>query len=671
MIRKNFWLLLGLSLFSTSVFAQFEDPVKWDTDFKKVSATEYDLIIKAKIDDGWVIYSQNLPSEDGPIPTTFYWDEGDHYELIGDNLESGTIKSAFDKIFEMEVVKISKEGFFTQRVKVSDISKPISGAVEFMTCDDSHCLPPTEVPFEFLLSETAVNAQANKAQSPEVDAEGFPVVYGTPPPDMDNIASTCSTKEDIKSSSLWKIFGLGMLGGFIALLTPCVFPMIPLTVSFFTKSSTDKAKGFSNAAFYGLSIIGIYILLSVPFHLMDSVNPDVLNEISTNVWLNLLFFAVFLIFAFSFFGFYEITLPSSWTNKSSSAESIGGGLGIFFMALTLVLVSFSCTGPILGTLLVGALSSDGGAMQLTAGMGGFGLALALPFAAFAAFPGWMNSLPKSGGWLNTVKVCLGFIEFALAFKFLSNADMVAHWNLLKIEPFLIIWILCALGMGLYLFGFIRFPHDSPVKKRSIPKVLFGALSLVFAAYLVLGFRYNEDIETYEPLTVLSGIAPPVCYSYVYPCDCPQGLNCYKDYKEGMAHAKSVNKPVLIDFTGYACVNCRKMEEHIWPRQKVYKYLTDDYVLISLYVDDKKPLPEAEQKFVQRKTGGVRQLKDYGDRWATFQEYFGANSQPYYVLMSPDGKVLNRPVGYTPDEEEYSAFLQCGLDAFKGMLSERK
>ena len=481
---KQLLLFSSILLFSFTAFGQFEDPVEWEMEFKKVSESEYDLIFKAKIEEGWVIYSQYLEGDDGPVPTTFYFDEGAHYELVGKNVESGNKKSTYDKVFGMDLVKFSKEGIFTQRIKVDDLTKPITGAVEFMTCDDTKCLPPTEEPFEFLLSEKATTAISSDQPK---DLVSFQAFYGFDPPNDEAPVSTCNTSTDIKGSSLWTIFALGLLGGFIALLTPCVFPMIPLTVSFFTKSSTTKQKGLNNALFYGVSIVLIYALLSAPFHLMDSVNSDILNEISTNVLLNIIFFIVFLAFAFSFFGFYEITLPSSWTNRSSSAESVGGLVGIFFMALTLVLVSFSCTGPILGSLLVGALSADGGAWQLTAGMSGFGLALALPFAAFAAFPGWMNSLPKSGGWLNTVKVCLGFIEFALAFKFLSNADLVDHWNMLKIEPFLIIWILCAIGMALYLFGLIRFPNDGPKKRPSIPKLAIGALSLAFAIYMLTGF----------------------------------------------------------------------------------------------------------------------------------------------------------------------------------------
>jgi len=414
-------------------------------------------------------------------------------------------------------------------------------------------------------------------------------------------------------------------------------------------------------AFY----LAVYLVLSIPFHLMDNVNPDILNDISTNVWLNIAFFLIFLFFAFSFFGYYELTLPSSWVNKTSSAEGIGGVVGIFFMALTLALVSFSCTGPILGALLVGALTSDGGAMQLTAGMGGFGLALAMPFALFAAFPGWMNSLPKSGGWLNTVKVVLGFVELALALKFLSNADLVKHWEILKIEPFLAAWILIAVGLALYLFGFIKFPHDSPVKKLSATRIGLGVLSVAFAAYLATGFIYDEKAGSLRSLKLLSGLAPPTCYSWFYPCDCPQNLNCFKDLETGMAYAKEVNKPVMIDFTGHACVNCRKMEEHVWPEQEVYKYLKDEYVVISLYVDEKIELPENEQIEVQKVTGGTRKLRNVGHKWSHYQtEYFNTNTQPYYALMSPDGKLLNQPVGYTPDEQDYAQFLQCGLDAYE-------
>ena len=623
------------------------------------------------MEKGWTIYSQ-FTDDNGPVPTEIGFDQDSHFELMGPTEEIGNKKEGPDPLFDGAlVIKYVKDPVtFTQRVVVKDHSDPITGYVLFMTCDDEKCLPPNQVPFQ-------VNPATNQAWIGE-DAmpdlmttitegdplENFKSIYGVNVPAPDDPISACIEEPEIKSAGYFQIFVLGFLGGLLALLTPCVFPMIPLTVSFFTKGSQDRRQGILRAVFYGLSIFAIYLVLSVPFHVMDSVNSDILNQIATNVWLNILFFVVFMVFALSFFGFYELTLPSSWVNQSSTAENIGGALGIFFMALTLALVSFSCTGPILGSLLAGALTSNGGAWQLTTGMGGFGLALALPFALFAAFPGWMNSLPKSGGWLNTVKVTLGFLELGLAFKFLSNADMVKSWGLLKIEPFLIIWILTALGLALYLFGVIKFPHDSPMKKISWPRMSLGTVALAFAIYLGFGFRVNEEVGSYQPLKLLSGLAPPVCYSIWNPCDCPQGLSCFKDYEDGLAYAKQVNKPIMIDFTGYACVNCRKMEEHVWPLPVVYDRIKNDYVLISLYVDDKKALPNDQQMTLEKVFGGTRQLRNYGDKWQHFQEYFGANAQPYYVLLSPQEELLANPVGYTPNEHEFSAFLECGLNAFR-------
>ncbi|NNC69789.1 MAG: thioredoxin fold domain-containing protein, partial [Flavobacteriaceae bacterium] len=549
----------------------------------------------------------------------------------------------------------------------------VKGSLTYMTCDDQKCLPPTDEPFEFNFSATGVSAsQGDIGEDILVDEKAVnQLLYGLSPNDLTKSDKNCAnegvstvSKAQDKGKSLLSIFGLGILGGLLALLTPCVFPMIPLTVSFFTKKGDQNTSaGISKAILYGFFIIAVYLVLSIPFHLIDSVNPDILNDISTNVWLNVLFFIIFVFFAFSFFGYYELTLPASWTNKTTKGENVGGIIGVFFMALTLAIVSFSCTGPILGSLLAGSLTSDGGAWQLTAGMGGFGLALGLPFALFAAFPGWLNSLPKSGGWLNTTKVVLGFLELALAFKFLSVADLVQHWNILKIEPFLIIWIVIFGGLALYLFGKIKFPHDSPIKKLSFSRIAFGILVAAFTIYLASGFRVNEQTQTFTPLTLLSGLAPPVGYSFIYPNECPNNLDCFKDLKEGIAYAEKVNKPIMLDFTGYGCVNCRKMEEHVWPLEKIDNYLRNDYVLISLYVDDKKELPEEQQVYVNRINGGTRKLEDYGDKWANFQtQFFQNNSQPYYVLMSPDGKtMLNQPVAYTPDENEYAQFLACGLE----------
>lgn len=850
---KKLWLPILLLALSVGLQAQILNPVSWSTSYKQVNDNEFDLIFTATIDEGWTIYSQYLESDEGPIATSFHFDKGDHFELVGKNKESGTIKKAFDKTFEMNLTKIYKKGIFTQRVRVKDLSKPIVGYLEFMTCDDERCLPPTEEEFAFQLvakAKPATSADAAKAPTSTVTStektadnsavlpqsaenqsfiqppatikngivepvswsgevrkisdtefelvykaklddnwyiysqfldEGGPIptefiftekdkievigknkeegveriegfddifkmkvvkfkkeaiftqkvkvvdnkqiinglvsymscneescipfeeplkidfanltliigeeeavasvpsaqlesgVFPIAKPDLTNPIATCGEEAIVsEGSSYWSIFLLGFIGGLLALLTPCVFPMIPLTVSFFTKSSKDRRKGIMNATLYGFFIFAVYMLLSIPFHLMDNLNPDILNDLSTNVWLNVAFFVIFLFFAFSFFGYYELTLPSSWVNKTSSAEGIGGILGIFFMALTLALVSFSCTGPILGALLAGALTSDGGAWQLTAGMGGFGLALALPFALFALFPGWMNTLPKSGGWLNTVKVMLGFIELALALKFLSNADLVKHWEILKIEPFLGLWILISIGLALYLFGLIKFPHDSPIKKLSITRIVLGLTSVGFAIYLATGFIYDEKLNSYRPLKLLSGLAPPATYSWFYQGDCPQNLNCFKDLSQGLAYAKEVGKPVMIDFTGHACVNCRKMEEHVWPEPDVYKLLKDDYVLISLYVDEKIDLPENEQVEVQKATGGTRKLRNVGHKWSHFQtEFFNTNTQPYYVLLSPDGKLLNHPVGFTPEEQEYVNFLECGLEAYKQLTQGKQ
>jgi thiol:disulfide interchange protein DsbD len=674
---KRIIVVFAIALLShTSLQAQIFDPVKWSYETKDLGGNEYELTFTATLDINWAIYSQFL-DEGGPIPTEFTFDETEAVELIGKVEEDDKNKvTKKDPLFDnMEVTKFYDVAVFRQKIKIKGAVTQLKGSISYMTCDNERCLPPTDVPFVFSFSEEGVNAsKGDLGNDIEIDEAAVnQLLYGMSENSLkradikcdSQVISNASEAQD-KGKSLLSIFGLGVLGGLLALLTPCVFPMIPLTVSFFTKKGDDKTSkgsGISKAILYGIFILGVYLILSIPFHLLDSINPDILNNISTNVWLNVIFFVIFVFFAFSFFGYYELTLPSSWTNKTTKGESSGGLLGVFFMALTLAIVSFSCTGPILGSLLAGSLTSDGGAWQLTAGMSGFGVALGFPFALFAMFPGWLNSLPKSGGWLNTTKVVLGFLELALAFKFLSVADLVQHWNILKIEPFLIIWIIIFGGLTLYLFGKIKFPHDSPIKKLSFSRICFGILVAAFTIYLVSGFRVNNETNTFKSLTLLSGLAPPVGYSFMYPKECPNNLDCFKDLKSGLEYAKKVNKPIMIDFTGYGCVNCRKMEEHVWPLEKIDKFLRNEYVLISLYVDDKKLLPEEEQVYVKRINGGTRKLESYGDKWAHFQtQYFQNNSQPYYVLLSPDGKtVLNDPVGYTPDEDEYAQFLQCGLD----------
>ncbi|NBO49419.1 MAG: DUF255 domain-containing protein, partial [Chitinophagia bacterium] len=472
---------------------------------------------------------------------------------------------------------------------------------------------------------------------------------------IDQPIAACGDSEKKSDDGLMKIFLLGFLGGLFALLTPCVFPMVPLTVSFFTKHGSNKKKGKRLAVLYGFFIFLIYVAFSLPFHLAGNINPSVYNDISTNVYLNIAFFVIFLIFAFSFFGFYEITLPGGLAN-SANAKQGSDTLGVFFMALTLTIVSFSCTGPILGTLLVGTATA--GAWPLTAGLAGFGVALGLPFALFALFPQWLNSLPKSGGWLNTVKVVLGFIELALALKFISNADLVAHWSLIKREVFFGVWILLFLGLFIYLMGWIRFPHDTKGFKISWQRKILAVLVLLFTFYISPGVTNSK----YANISLISGFPPPVCYSiYNDPVNCEEPL---KDYDEALKLAKAQNKPILIDFTGWACVNCRKMEENVWTNQQV-KALMDQYILVSLYVDDKKPLPLDQQYLYKTSSGTEVSITTVGNKWSVFQtENFNATSQPWYVVLSPDQRLISKPIGYTPDSEKFAAWLSCGLTGMK-------
>ena len=666
-------LTLTFLLLTSLGFSQILNPVQWELGVEQQSKTEYTLVFTANIDTNWAIYALEV-EEGGPLPTLFTFENNPAFQLRG-KIEDSEINKVtkLDPVFDMVVSKFFNKAEFRQRIEVSNVAFTLSGNIDYMTCDDTKCTYKPDNPFRFNYTpeEGFVVAENSAIQAKDISENSNEILYGISQKQITKSTTPCSLQSEsipqnlTQQNTLWRIFGLGFLGGLLALLTPCVFPMIPLTVSFFTKKAgnlTSKS-GLSKAILYGVFIVLVYLILSIPFHLLDSVNPDILNEISTNVWLNVIFFIIFIFFAFSFFGYYELTLPASWTSATSKGEGVGGILGVFFMALTLSIVSFSCTGPILGSLLAGSLSSDGGAWQLTAGMGGFGVALGLPFALFAMFPNMLNALPKSGGWLNTTKVILGFLELALAFKFLSNADLVQHWGILKIEVFLGIWILVFLGLALYILGKIKFPHDGVLQKLSFFRISSGVLVLAFVVYLASGFRINETTKTFTPLTLLSGLAPPVGYSFLYPNDCPNNFECFKDLKEGVAYAKKVNKPILLDFTGYACVNCRKMEEHIWPKSNIKPFFENDYVLISLYVDDKKELPKDQQLVVKRQDGGTRLLENYGHKWAHFQtQFFQSNSQPFYVLLSPDAKtILTPPVGYTPNNQEYETFLNCGLE----------
>jgi len=648
-------LLLGF-LFTSTFLAQTDDnPITWKTKVEKISDTEYDLIFEARLFKDWHLYSQYNP-EGASLPLDILIPEDqDGFELIGDAKESETF-TEYTEVWEKDEIFFKDNGIITQRIKVTNSSLTfVKLLITGQVCKEA-CIQVDEV-FTFSLTGETIKKEViilddnsqKLSNNLKIDLKNT------------SLLSTSTETESGENKNLMNIFFLGFIGGLLALLTPCVFPMIPLTVSFFTKKK--KGKGLFNAILYGFFIVLIYILLSLPFHFLDSLDPEILNNISTNVWVNIFFFLILAFFSFSFFGYYEITLPSSWGNKMDSASGIGGFIGIFFMALTLAIVSFSCTGPILGSLLAGSLTSDGGAFQLTAGMTGFGLALALPFALFALFPSWLNSLPKSGGWLNTTKVVLGFLELAFAFKFLSNADLVEHWGILKREVFVGIWIVIFSGLALYLFGKIKFPHDSPIKKLSFSRISFGVLVVAFVIYLIPGTFKTSDAS----LQLLSGFPPPQFYSiYETESDCPLGLNCYKDFDEGVLAAKIANKPILLDFTGWACVNCRKMEDNVWSEPDIYKILNEEYVIISLYVDDRQDLPEAQQFDFLRPNGNIKKIKTIGDKWATFQTVnFKSASQPYYVLMTPDLEILAPQQKYT-NQEVYKLWLKLGLEKFKNV-----
>lgn len=636
--------------------AQTEDmPVKWATSIEKISDTEYDLIFDATILFEWHLYSQYNP-EGASEPLEISIPKGvTGFTLDGKAKESETFKEYSD-VWEKEEIFFKDKARIVQRIKLTN--KDITTIKVNLYCQicKEVCIVFDEN-FTFSLNGGAVENEVV-----ELD-EKSKELSKTIRLDLKNKELLNAEIDSEEGDSLLTIFLLGFIGGLLALFTPCVFPMIPLTVSFFTKQSQNKAKGISNAILYGFFIVLIYVIFSIPFHFFESVDPEIFNNISTNVGLNIFFFAILVFFAFSFFGYYELTLPSSWGSKMDSASDIGGIIGIFFMAATLAIVSFSCTGPILGSLLAGSLTADGGAMQLTAGMSGFGLALALPFALFALFPSWLNSLPKSGGWLNATKVVLGFLELVFAFKFLSNADLVAHWGLLKREVFIGIWIVIFIGLALYLFKRIKFPHDGPDKKLSFSRVSFGILVISFVIYLIPGTLKTP----WWNLSLLSGFPPPQFYSvYDQKTDCPLGLNCYKDFEEGMAAAKLENKPVLLDFTGWACVNCRKVEENVWSDPEIFKVINEDYILISLYVDDRKELPAEEQFTFLKDNGSTKDIETIGDKWSTFQIVnFKVTAQPYYVQMTPDLEILNRAENYkTATKKSYLEWLEQGKKRFK-------
>lgn len=654
-MKNIFSLFFSFFLFINIGFSQ--DPVSFTTKVNTISKNQYELIISSKIDFNWRLYSQFL-IDGGALPTEFIFKNisNDSYILIGNTIESESI-TKFDPIFNLDQTYFIDSNTFKQVIEVKDLNlDKVFATIAYQACDDAVCI--------FRESDLVFNLDGsseiilNEDLTALVSDDSNPLVI-----DLKNkeLLENYSEENNISGNNYFDLLILGFLGGLLALLTPCVFPMIPLTVSFFTNKKTQSSSSF-NAILYGLFIVFIYLFLSIPFHFVESLDPEILNSISTNAWLNVFFFIVFVIFAFSFFGFYEITIPSSWINSiDSKSNSIGGFIGIFFMALTLVLVSFSCTGPILGSLLVGSISSQGGALQLSIGMLGFGIALALPFTVFALFPNMLKSLPKSGRWMNTFKIILGFLELGFAFKFLSNADLVEHWGLIKREIFIAIWVIISILLSLYLVGVYKFPNESHVVKRSKFNMLLSLSFLSFAIYLSPALLPNGS----NSARLLSGFTPPSFYS-IYPKsnDCPLGFNCFKDFDKGLQHAKEINKPILLDFTGWACVNCRRVEENIWTDPVVFDLINNNFVLISLYVDDRKELKKVNQLDLKYKSGKIKEIRTIGDKSATFQALnFKSASQPYYVLLDPNLKILNSPIQYTT-KDIYQAWLEEGLKAFK-------
>lgn len=626
--------------------AQADSLVKVKATANPLNDSTYQLSFHIDVKQGWHVYG-NTPSPDN------------NAELITTSPKI---------IFNLETVKFSKEVVFNSKAnlqkdilfeKANIFEGPISATQNFIITG----FQPDTLKGNLVLAI----AKGNEFYEQEVPVSIFlangkktsgvqillPETATTPPDGACGEAA-----HDSKKSSFWTVFVLGFLGGLIALITPCVFPMMPVTVSFFTKRSKTRKQGVKNGLLYGLSIFLIYVLASVPFHLLGNVQPEIFNSISTNPILNLIFFIIFIFFSISFFGYFEITLPSGIANKADSKSGLGSLGGIFFMAITLAIVSFSCTGPILGTLLVGSL--QGGAWALTSGMAGFGIALALPFTLFAIFPQWLHSLPKSGGWLDTVKKILAFLELALAFKFLSNADLVQHWGLLKREVFLGLWAVISLGLALYLWGKLHLPHDTKGAKISVARKVGAVLAIAFSVVLLAGiFPKNAGY-----IKFLSGFPPPSQYSlFVSPDENNNGVhaNVVNDYQKAVTLAKELNKPILIDFTGWACVNCRKMEENVWTDPAVASYIKENFILVSLYVDDKEMLPVDKRFKYISKAGTEKEINSVGDLWATFQaENFNQVTQPLYIVLSPDQNLLSNPVGYTPDINEYLQWLQCSV-----------
>lgn len=645
-MKKLALIFVGL-FFINTVVGQIKSTVHFTTSVTSLTSNEYQLNIKANLDKGWHIYSSKM-KKGGPIPTTFSIEKNKNISFLNDYIfESGKPITKWDANYNLNLIYYANSVTFSKKIKIENnqISN-VKGTINFMVCNAEMCLPPESYSVNFDLKKSKI----------------------------------ISNTADKKSISLLNIFILSFLGGLAALLTPCVFPMIPMTVSYFTKKSKTRAQGIKNALIYSGSIIVFYVSLGLIISSLFGI--DALNAMSTNVWFNLVFFFILIIFAASFLGAFEITLPSSLVNKIDSQSDRGGLLGIFFMALTLSLVSFSCTGPIIGTLLFESAVS-GNVKGPLVGMLGFSSALALPFGLFALFPNWLNSLPKSGSWLNSVKIVLGLLELALALKFLSNADLVIQSGLLTREIFIAIWIGIFTTLALYLFGFIKFSHDDDEPlKLSVGRTFFAILVLSFTVYLMPGLWGS-------PLKLINGFPPPDFYKEwksntqtnnttlnsnideVHKSECPNNLNCFHDYDEALAHAKKVNKPLMVDFTGWACVNCRKMEGNVWTDAKIDKLLRNDVVLVSLYVDEQLELPESE-KTTKQLGGKTYNINTVGNKWSYFQaKKFNINSQPYYVLLDNNEKTLSLSAGYNADINAYEKFLTTGIEKFKIENGNRK
>ena len=661
MTKRLFFCWLLTAVLALPVLAQIQEPVKFNSELKRISETEAEIVFNAVMEKGWHVYSTDL-GDGGPISATFNVDNISGAEVNGKLLPQGNEIEEMDPIFGMKVRFFESKATFVQKIKITDDKYSIKGYLEYGACNDENCLPPTSVDFEF--SGTADAASVSAGNDNKTVEDNVPSAIALTPLKIGasdkidywkpviNELNSFGEHAGEESMSWIYIFLTGLAGGLLALFTPCVWPIIPMTVSFFLKRTKDKKKGIRDAWTYGASIVVIYLTLGLAITLIFGASA--LNALSTNAVFNILFCLMLLVFAASFFGAFEITLPSKWSNAvDSKAEQTTGLLSIFLMAFTLSLVSFSCTGPIIGFLLV-EVSTTGSVVAPAIGMLGFAIALALPFTLFALFPSWLKSMPKSGGWMNVIKVTLGFLELAFALKFLSVADLAYGWRILDRETFLALWIVIFALLGMYLLGKIKFPHDEDGQKVSVPRFFLALISLSFAVYMVPGLWG-------APLKAVSAFAPPMQ---------TQDFNLYKnevhakftDYEAGMEYARANNKPVMLDFTGYGCVNCRKMELAVWTDQNVSKLLTEDYVLITLYVDDKTKLAEPIKV---TENGKERTLRTVGDKWSYLQRSkFGANAQPFYVLVDNEGMPLNKSYSYDEDIKLYIDFLETGLKNYK-------